>query len=357
MARSFPLSGNPPSRVVVLRALQIGDLLVAVPMFRALRRAFPKAHVCLVGLPWASWFVDRFSAYVDSLIAFPGLPGLPERDPDVLAFPAFLEGVQSRRFHLALQAHGSGAYVNTLVALFGAGRCAGFFRPGEFCPDAELFLAYPDEGTEASRLLRLVEPLGAPPDDDTLELPVRAGERRVAEAVLDAEGVTGPFVCIHPGGRSPSRRWPPDRFAAVADWLQGQGLRVLLTGSGEERGITAAVAAAAFAPVVDLAGRLGLGETAAIVERARLLVCNDTAVSHMAAALRVPSVVVTLGSDPERWASRDRGLHRAVWEPVACRPCAHAQCPIGHPCAQSLMPSRVALEARALLDAHAAVCR
>jgi ADP-heptose:LPS heptosyltransferase len=80
----------------------------------------------------------------------------------------------------------------------------------------------------------------------------------------------------------------------------------------------------------------------ALIESARLLVCNDTGVSHVAAALGTPSVVVSLGAEVARWAPLDARLHRVLWQPMDCRPCAHAHCPVGHGCSTQLTVARVA---------------
>ena len=354
---SNPL-GN-PSRIAVLRALQLGDLLCSVPALRALRAAAPGATITLIGLPWAREFVARFSAYLDEFIEFPGWPGLPERALEVAAVPPFLADAQSRRFDLAVQLHGSGGIVNELTVLLGARANAGFYVPGQWCPDPERFIAWPDEAPEIHRYLRLSAHLGAPSDDDRLEFPITAHDRADLEATLAAhtphEAVAaiapGRYVVVHPGSQLPSRRWAPQRFAHVADVLAAQGLAVVLTGTGAERPLTDAVAVAMRSPCVNLAGHTTLGAVAALIEGARLLVCNDTGVSHIAAALATPSVVICSGADPRRWAPLDAQRHRVLAHAVPCRPCAYATCPIGHPCAEGVTADAATGEALALLRA------
>jgi ADP-heptose:LPS heptosyltransferase len=120
------------------------------------------------------------------------------------------------------------------------------------------------------------------------------------------------YLCIHGGASVPERRWPLDAFAAVADALTARGFSVVLTGTSGESGLTAAIARSMRAPATDLAGRSPLGTLAALLAGARLLVCNDTGVSHLADALRVPSVVISTGDNPNRWAPADRRLHRVL---------------------------------------------
>lgn len=336
-------------RIAVLRALQLGDMLCAVPALRALRAAFPQAHVTLIGLPWARTFVDRYASYVDDFLEFPGFPGLPEREAVAADVLAFLAEAQRRRFDLALQLHGSGRHVNECVQLLGARRTAGFHRVGDAVPDRARFLAWPEEGTEAQRLLRLVEHLGIEPRGEALEFPLL--DRDVVD-LETAPGVPAPgtrFCCVHPGARYASRRWLPERFAEVADALAREGLRVVLTGVAEEADVTARVRSLMRADAADLTGQLSLGALAALVRRAEIVVCNDTGMSHIAAAVGTPSVVVSSGSDAVRWMPANRHRHVVLWRDVPCRPCMHAECPVGHDCARDVGSDEVATAALTLL--------
>ena len=122
------LQRTAPSSVVVFRALQLGDMLCAVPALRALRNALPRAHIALVGLPWAQQFVERFPGYLDEFIPFPGHPLLPEQPVRHEALASFYAGMCARQFALAIQLHGSGDVSNDIVSGFGADAMAGFCR-------------------------------------------------------------------------------------------------------------------------------------------------------------------------------------------------------------------------------------
>ncbi len=102
-------------KIVVFRALQIGDMLCAIPAIRALHNAYPNAEITLAGLPWAMMLIARFPKYFHSFIPFRGYPGFPEQPVDYFAFPDFLRKVQHENFDLALQMHGSGTISNPLA--------------------------------------------------------------------------------------------------------------------------------------------------------------------------------------------------------------------------------------------------
>ncbi len=332
-----------PRRIVVLRPLQRGDLLCAVPALRALHHGFPGAHIDLVGLPWARDFTARFSRYLDGFLAFPGFPGLPEREPDLPRIPRFLDEVQAIGYDLAIQLHGSGGITNPLTALLGARALACFYRPGEWRPAGAISVRYPENEHEVHRLLALAQALGAPDCGDELEFPVGAGDRLDLQVALEGAQIAGRYAVIHPGSRAAARRWHPESFAAVADGLAADGIHPVLTGSEAEAPIVAAVVGAMRAPATNLCGRTSAGALAALIERASVLVCNDTGVSHLAAALRTPSVVVFLASEVNRWAPLDGALHRVV-EPSLTLGGPHPETVLAE--AESLLQSEPAIAAR-----------
>jgi ADP-heptose:LPS heptosyltransferase len=287
--------------------------MCSIPAFRALRAALPDTEITLIGLPWARDFVDRFHRYLDHFIEFPGYPGLPERDPDINRIPEFISEVQNREIDLMLQLQGSGSITNSLVMLFGAKNTAGYYLPGSYCPDKTSFLSYPVHEPEIFRHLELMESLGFPSQGEHLEFPITDVDRRSFYSLPGVDQLLPQrFICIHPGARAIERRWPTQRFAAVGDMLASRGYRLVLTGSADEEPITQEVARAMTAPVIDLAGKTSLGSLAVLLSRARMLICNDTGVSHIADALDVPSIILFTTSDPDRWAPIDQRLHRVI---------------------------------------------
>lgn len=337
-------------RIAVLRALQLGDMLCAVPALRALRAAHPDARISLVGLPWAHAFVERYAHYVDELLVLPGVPGMPEQPQGQGDLDGFLRTMRARRFDLAIQLHGSGTLTNGLLRQFGAARMAGFHAAGHPCPDPARFLAWQDGEHEVLRALRLMRLLGCPPRGEALEFPLTVADHDDLHRACGSLPPPGSYVCIHPGARMLTRRWPFERFAAVADRLAQQGWRIVLTGSADEAALAAAVEQAMHAPALNLAGKTSLGALAALVAQAALVVCNDTGMSHVSAAVATPSVVVCNGADPGRWAPLDHVRHRVLFHPIYCRPCMHQQCPIGHPCALRVGVDAVAAAAADMLE-------
>src|SRR4051812_7519387 len=105
-------------KIAVFRALQLGDMLCIIPTVRAIRHAYPKATITLIGLPWQKDFVARFPDYFDEFITFPGWPGLPEQGWNAEASVSFLREMQEEKFDLVLQMQGNGILTNSMCLLW-----------------------------------------------------------------------------------------------------------------------------------------------------------------------------------------------------------------------------------------------
>lgn len=310
---TYPVLANLNARrIIILRALNFGDLLCAVPAFRALRHRFPAAEISLIGLPWTEDLIGRLP-YFDRLLPSPGFPTLPEVPYEPARTGAFYAACRQEQYDLGIQLQGSGRTTNEYVALCGPKATIGFTLSG----DSRVTATVPwiEEENEILRCLRLIALLGADTTDPTLEYPVSPAERRRAQLLLNAlPHGTGPIVALHPGARDPRRRWPPERFAALGDALQlWFGARIVLTGSADDRPLGETIRQSMRVSPLDLIGQTDLGTFAALIANVDLLVTNDTGSSHLAVVTRTPSVVLFSGvARPERWAPLDRSLHTVI---------------------------------------------
>lgn len=350
---------TPLKRIAVVRALNgLGDILCTVPAFRALRAAFPQTEIVLIGLPSIKPLIKRFNQYIDRVIEFPGYPGLPEQATNLAQIPTFIKRAQNEQFDLAIQMHGNGIITNPLTVLLGARWNAGFFLPGQYCPDQKRFLPYIDDESEVKRYVRLLEWLGVPSKGTELEFPLEEEDEQALREIAESGGFFKDgvppscphlfkteeikqlaefgYVCIHPGASTESRCWQPEGFAAVADAIAQMGYRIILTGTASEMNLTTTVASLMKSPSLNLAGRTSLGAASVLLRSSKLLICNDTGVSHLAAALKVNSVVIFTQSEPVRWAPLNQDRHRVI-------------------CAPDISPEAIIIQAKDLLNQHACV--
>lgn len=339
-----------PSVALIRLRVGLGDILCTVPALRALRAAWPDAHVALVTWEEMRAVTDRYPDLIDELLPFPGFPGIPERPPIDDAIEPFFAAARERRFDLAIQMYGANSAANAVTERMGARRTAGFVVPGELDRNLATHRPYPHHEHEVDRHLGLLELLGVLRGDRALDFPLFDADRAEARQALRGAGVDPerPYACLHPGATSSSRRWPAERFSAVGDALDARGLQVVVTGVPSEAELTASVAGRMRAPAADLAGATSLGGYGAVLDGAALLVCSDTGAAHLAAARRTPSVVIFQSGDPRRWTGYGP-RHRVARVQVECNPCHHLDCPIDHRCAQLLPVELVLAEAERAL--------
>lgn len=279
-------------RLLVVRALGLGDLLTAVPALRALARAFADHERILAAPAALAPLVALIDA--DGRAAIERVADVGELEP----LPVWLHGVE-----VAVNLHGRGPESHGIVAAAAPQRAIWFEHPG--VPAGRGAPQWRPGEPETARWCRLLTEHGIAADPRDLVLPAPGP---VPAWARDA-------TLIHPGAASRARRWPPERFAAVAEAENGRGARVAITGSPAERALAETVAAAAGMPSGCVqAGRTGLAELARAVAGAGRLVSGDTGVAHLATAFGTPSVTLFGPTPPSEWGPPPGlGPHIALW--------------------------------------------
>lgn len=352
----MPTSWSSALRILAIRLDNLGDVLMTTPALRALREVSPERHITLLA-----------SSSGAALAPF-----VPEIDAVLVAGGPWMPGGQSRpealftTIDLLRQENFDGAIIFTVYsqnALPAALVCwlAGIPLVLAHCRENPYQLLThwipepePHEMVrhEVRRQLDLVASIGAVTRDERLSFHLRHDDRAGAAAKLRAVGVDPlrPHVVLHPGASAASRRYPAELFSALTDLLSDlSDFQLVFTGDASECGLVDAIRSRVHRPVFSLAGTLTLGELAAVIDTAALLVANNSGPVHIAAALGTPVVDIYAMTNPQHapW----QVLSRVVFHDVPCRFCYRSVCPQGHhDCLRLLDPRRVATAARELLQ-------
>ncbi|MBI0328321.1 glycosyltransferase family 9 protein [Burkholderia plantarii] len=359
--------GEEVRRILCVRPDNLGDVLMTTPALHALRHAAPGRHLTLLasrsGAALAPFLDD-----VDALIAYdapwvaqpPGAARAADDDARMLA------ALRDRHFDAAVIFT---VYSQSPLPAAMLCRLAGIPRRLAHCRENPYGVltdwvreTEPQQHTrhEVARQLDLVRQVGAQTSDARMRFRLAAGDRRALDARLAARGIAraAGWIVLHPGATAASRRYPPERFGEVAARLaRDTDVPLLVTGGAGESALVAAVieaaGPAARARLHDLSGALTLGELGALIERAGVLVSNNSGPVHLASALGTPVVDLYALTNPQHapWQTP----HRVLFRDVECRWCYRGVCPQQHHgCLLGVTPDEVAAAALELLAPRAA---
>ncbi|HEX9780913.1 MAG TPA: lipopolysaccharide heptosyltransferase II [bacterium] len=331
------MMGDERRGILVIRLDRLGDVVLSTPVLRVLRRARPESRLAVMVRPPCRDVVEAHPD-VDEVILY-DKEGAHRSAAATIAFARALRG----RFDAALVLHPSNRshwipWLAGIPVRIGYDRKSGWLLTHRMPHRKQ-----EGERHEAAYTLELVRPLGIePPAVAEASVPVSPEAFRRVGAVLSEAGI-GPEVrplAVHPSASCVSKRWMPERFAAVADRLAGDlGERIVLVGGKPDAVHAAATASAMRAPAVNLAGRLTVAELIALLSRCRLLLSNDSGPVHLAAAVGTPVVDIfgrnQRGLSPLRWGPLGDG-HVILHKEVGCVTCLAHNCDIEFKCLTEL---------------------
>ena len=319
-------------RILVIKPRAIGDVVLATVVLRNLRLAFPSAHIAFLTEPPAVPVVAG-NTDVDEVIVFDR-----KREGGL----GLIRRVRAGRFDLVFDLFGN-PRTALVTFLSGARVRVGYpFRGRAYA----YTLHVPPRGDRVHNTqfnLDALEAAGIPVRERKLSFPVSAADRAYAGAFLEQAGLARTrLVGVNTGGGWYTKRWPPGRFAALADRiLEAQGgAAVVLWGPGQEAEAEA-VRSQMTRPAV-LAPPTTLTQLGALLERLSMVVTNDSGPMHIAAAVGTPVLGIYGPTRPELQGPYGDAHVVVRKEGLGCLGCNLTSCPVpGHPCMQSLTVDEV----------------
>ncbi|MFN2579193.1 MAG: lipopolysaccharide heptosyltransferase II [Pyrinomonadaceae bacterium] len=322
------------NRIVVRAPTWVGDAVMSLPALNSLRRTFPKALITVATRPGtADIFIE--SKCIDDVL-------IQERTTLLSTFAQVGEW-KRRQFDIAVLFQNALAAA-TIAFLARVPVRIGYATDGRrpLLTAALSLPAWKNERHESFYYLNIVAELerivfgssSAMTTEPVFDLRVSRERRESARRMVANQGTDPikPLTILCPGSvNSRAKRWPPERYAELADKLIDAGIEVALIGSRAEIDVSREVCARAKHQPMVLTGQTSVAEVVALISIADVLVTNDTGPAHIGAALDVPTLVIFGPTNPlttHPWSSQAQ----IIRQPPDCAPCMLRTCPIDHRC-------------------------
>ena len=328
------------NRILVRGVNWVGDTVLSYPAVQELKTLFPKSHLAIL-IP--SYLVDLWKTfpYVDEIIPFQKKEGIGSIWEDL----NLSQSLKERNFDLAV------ILPRSFRSAFHIFLARIPIRIGYQSEGRSLFLTHGIRRTKeilhghrVHYYRKLIEPLGKTEGLLSPKIFLREEDRRWADGVLKDLGIPEGKLLIgmNPGATyGLAKCWYPDRFGKLGKRLAEKWqARILLFGKEEERPIVDEILHYLGTEGIDLTGKTGLLQLAALLERCTLLVTNDTGTMHMATAVGIP-VAALFGSTPPLATGPWGEGHMVVRRDVPCSPCWKRICPKDHRCMELITVDEV----------------
>ena len=336
--------------MLAIRLDNLGDVLMTTPALGALRESLPDAHITLLASPGTACLQPHLQE-IDDLIPY-AAPWMKASAPShAVDAVAMIRRLQSEGFDAAViftsfsQSPLAAAQLSQLAGI-GLRLAHCHENPYQLLSD---WIADPEPHQmvrhEVQRQLDLVAAIGCRTTDTRLRFAIDAASQLAAADRLKALGLGArsrrKWLVLHPGASAPSRRYPAEQWSVLGDELvAAMNCTLLWTGSGEESALIQQIRAGMRHPGLSLANQLGLGEFAALLDVAPVLITNNSGPVHLAAALGTPVADLYALTNPQHtpWGTP----HRVLFHPVPCGFCYRSICPeLHHACLRNITPRSV----------------
>jgi heptosyltransferase-2 len=313
-----------PKRILIVNVNWLGDVLFSTPLIRALRKRFPDAYIACMVVPRCREVLS-LNPHIDEVIIYDE----EGRHRGLLGKFKIVSYLKSQQFDTALLLHRS--FTRALVVfLAGINRRIGYYTKKRAGLLTEALSPPPEDTHRVDVFLNLGRPLGIDTSDRNYEFFISDEDRKKAAGLLEKEGIMGgePFVVINPGGNWAPKRWSAENFARLADELVGKyRVRIIVTGSKRDIKLGERITGLMKTQPVLLCGKTTLREMAAVMERARVVVANDSGPMHISISMAANTAALFGPTSPQITGPIGQGGFAALRERVDCDiPCYKVAC-------------------------------
>ena len=322
----------PPRRILVKEVNWLGDLVMSLPALRAIRRAWPDAHLAVLVKRELASFFDG-AAWLDEVIPY----SVGRRLSGFMDRRRIVGEIRARKFDLGVLFPNS--FESALwIAMAGIKRRAGFIADARGAI-LTLKASPPPEALNRHQvhywlsMLRETGVADGDAGDFAIENDVHGPHRERMREWLAAnrKRVGAPIFAIAPAAAyGPAKEWPAGRYGELIDLLAHRDdAEVVLVGAPSERAKCDEVAAASKSGAIVAAGGTNIGELVALLSLCDGFIGNDSGCAHIAGALGIPTVTIFGSTNPDR--TRPLGSKtRVIYRKLECSPCLARTCRFGH---------------------------
>ncbi len=311
------------NKILIVTLSNLGDVVLTLPVFQAIKDNFPKAEIHVIVGQSAQAVFENDSRIAKVILYNRRIP-LSEKIK-------FILNIRRERYDLIIDLRRS------LVGFFGGARLRN-----------KIFVFSRKTEHKAARHLKALANIAAADDhaESFLKIDPHASAKIDSLVSLDQRKL----IVVAPGSKSDIKKWPAEYYARLLDRLAAnKDYRVVFAGDANDAKDAAQIKKQMLGEALDLSGKTNFKELAALLERACLLITNDSAPLHIADALKTPVLAIFGPTDPRKYGPRQTGSLVAS-RPIFCSPCEKAQCRYHHECMKELGVDEVYKKATQILN-------
>ncbi len=311
-------------KILFIQTAFIGDVILSTPLPRALKAIFPDAVIDMVLIPQTE-LIYRNNPHIRNIYTY----NKRQKNNRWLSFWSLIWKLRSKHYDLAVSVHVS--FTSSIIMLLsGSNERLGYPRQLFTTLSIHLEKACP----VVKRSLKLLSAFTDQTFDHQTELFIESSEyQKVDEFLLKHRMSEQTLIAVAPSSVWETKKWPWEYFAELIAMLDKQGYKCILIGSADEQNLCEQIILKSKTQALNCAGVFSLMGSAALIQRCKLLICNDSSPLHLANAVKTP-VLAFFGPTVKRFGFFPyQACDRVLELDLPCRPCGkHGsnRCPLGH---------------------------